>query len=190
MNTLRSLVVSSIRSTTKARGFLCCHKSTNAHSPPLTRGGAGCCWSSTSSTRLCSSSWCRRRCTTQSRQQHQSDTSPVWPEALQPPEIPPPPHPLLTGQKLSAKQKLSKRWALADCSHHCCLPACLPASLGLHYGCSSPPSPYVVLGRATWLRRYSWPNSGSICKQTQFCFGRKNHARFREEKDVLPLSLC
>lgn len=129
MNTLRSLVVSSIRSTTKARGFLCCHKSTNAHPPPpLTRGGAGCCWSSTSSTRLCSSSWCRRRCTTQSRQQHQSDTSPVWPEALQPPEIPPPPHPLLTGQKLSAKQKLSKRWALADCSHHCCLPACLTRS--------------------------------------------------------------
>lgn len=41
---------------------------------------------------------------------------------------PPPPHPLLTGQKLSAKQKLSKRWALADCSHHCCLPACLTRS--------------------------------------------------------------
>lgn len=41
---------------------------------------------------------------------------------------PPPSHPLLTGQKLSARQKLSKRWALADCSHHCCLPACLTRS--------------------------------------------------------------
>lgn len=40
-----------------------------------------------------------------------------------------PSHPLLTGQKLSAKHKLSKRWALADCSHHCCLAACLPARL-------------------------------------------------------------
>lgn len=39
---------------------------------PLTRGDAGCCWLSTSSTRRCSSSWCHPRCGTQSRQQ--SDT--------------------------------------------------------------------------------------------------------------------
>lgn len=166
MNTLRSLVVSSIRSTTKARGFLCCHKSTNAHPPPpLTRGGAGCCWSSTSSTRLCSSSWCRRRCTTQSRQQHQSDTSPVWPEALQPPEIPPPPsHPLLTGQKLSAKQKLSKRWALADCSHHCCLPACLPHSVFIM---AVPPLPLPMLCLA------GPPGFGATAGQTRAAFANK-----------------
>lgn len=59
-----------------------------------------------------------------SRQRHQSDTSPVWPEAPQPPEIPDTSH----RAKMSAKHKLSKRPALADCSHHCCLPACLSRS--------------------------------------------------------------
>lgn len=36
-------------------------------SPWLTRGGAGCCWSSISSTHLCFSSWSRLRCRAQGR---------------------------------------------------------------------------------------------------------------------------
>lgn len=55
---------------------------TRAHSPPLTHGDAGYCWLSTSSTRQCSSSWCHPRCRTQSREQQQSDTYLLRPEAL------------------------------------------------------------------------------------------------------------
>lgn len=183
MNTLHSLVVLSIWSTTKARGFLCCHKSTNAHSPTpphspvevqavagrpllphvyvLPHGAVTATQHrADSSTSQTHPQFGPRRCI------HQRSPS----------------HPLLTGQKLSAKHKLSKRWALADCSHHCCLAACPPASLGLHYGFSSPPSPYVVLGRATWLQHYSWPNSGSICKQMQFCFGHKITLDFKRRR--------
>lgn len=56
------------------------------HTPsPLTRGGAGCCWSSISSTRLCSSALCRPRCgNTEAPVRH----IPVWPEALSPLENP------------------------------------------------------------------------------------------------------
>lgn len=105
---------------------------------PLTRGGAGCCWSSISSTRLCSSSRCRHRCKSQRRQQNQSDTTPVWPEAPKPPEIPDTFH----RAKMSAKHKLSICRALADWSHHWCLPACLPLSVFIT---AFPPLPLALL---------------------------------------------
>lgn len=38
---------------------------TKARPPPLTRVDGGCYWLSTSSTHLCSSSWCHLHCTTQ-----------------------------------------------------------------------------------------------------------------------------
>lgn len=130
MNTLRSLVVSSIRSTTKARGFLCCHKSTNAHPPPPTHP-----WRCrlllvvhffhTSMFFLMVPSPLHNTEQTAAPVRHIPSLARGVATTRDPP---PPSHPLLTGQKLSARQKLSKRWALADCSHHCCLPACLTRS--------------------------------------------------------------
>lgn len=128
---------------------------TKAHSPPLTRGGAGCCWLSTSSTRLCSSSWCHPRCRTESRQQHQSDTSPLWPEDVKPAEIPDTSH----RAKISAKNKLSKRPALADCLHYRCLPLCL------HY--SFPPLPLPMLCLA------GPPGFSTTAGQTHTAFANK-----------------
>ncbi len=85
---------------------------------------------------------------------------------------------LLTGQKCLPSTSRRNAASLADCSHH----QCLSASPCLHYSFAFPPSPCVVFGRVSWLQRYSWPNSGSICKQMQFCFGHTMMLNFKRRK--------
>lgn len=69
-------------------------------------------------------------------------SSQTHPQAVKPAET------LLTGQRISAKNKLSKRLALAECFQCCCLPLCL------HY--SSSPSLCVMFGGASWLQNSSF----------------------------------
>lgn len=165
MNTLRSLVVSSIRSTTKRVASSVVTKAqthTPPHSPVEVQAVAGrpllphvyvlphgavaaAQHRADSSTSQTHPQFGPRRCN------HQRSP-------------PPPSHPLLTGQKLSAKQKLSKRWALADCSHHCCLPACLPHSVFIM---AFPPLPLPMLCLA------GPPDFGATAGQTRAAFANK-----------------
>lgn len=88
-----------------------------------------------------------------------------WPEAMKPPRS------LFStchgANKMSAKHKLS-------------------ASVFIT---AFPPLPMLSLAGDSWLQHYGCPNSGSICKLRQFCFGHKmmlNFKRWKMWTNVLP----